>query len=554
MASIPSSYDTPPSFLDVAEGSPISALGIPGAPAAGTYHFSRYFYTPKDTLFNLRIWVEATSAQVLVGRELADLEPILTPRRDKVIETTIYLRKGVNRVDLQLISTESRMFVFEIYQPGKLFYSTTAAGWVYEYDTPVLDVDIPPVDVPDLPVFTILPDWSEPITEQVMYMTEVNPSESDAEGRRRMLRYRPRRSFEAQFLRQKGHRTRMDAFFVGVRSSEFWLPLWHDQYWSRVPIVAASTDFQFPNDVFEESMYYREFRVGDRVLVIKDDPTVYELLRIEAINFDTGLVTWETPPTLDWPAGTRLFPCRLARLLEPPEMAGPLDTVYLGRARFALSQADFRFGAGDVTFPFSFRINRAEDMTFTYDSLKYITDSDIGPTDVEQVGLRSRLSIRAALAFDNRNKLVDFRRWVDAAGGRAKAFMCPTFMNDLEVVDDVLDTFFFDVKRTGLTEFIKENRIERGAIMVWTRDSISSGGYLGLYDITQIQPNGDYDRIFVNGALPGIVKSDITRVSFACPMRFDQDTFEYLHYLDDAALVTTSVVLRSVDAAESGVG
>lgn len=538
MATIPSGI-TLPSPVAAALGI-TTGVGLPTLPGAGVYHFSRLFYSPKSAMYLVTVWLNGPGL-IRVGNDLASLQTVLTPGAGSVVNAHIYLPRGVSRMDISVEPEDAMCFGMRIFQPDGTFYASTVSGWVYEVGSPADDVEVPAAGIPDLPVFSILPDWSENITESIAYLTEVATSETAHENPR-IVRHKARRTFEAQFLREGTARMRMDAFLIGVGVNEFWLPLWHEQFYEHAGIAAASPSITLPAG----TLAYREFQVGDTVLVNRGDPEDYELLRVAELDFDTDVLTWESGPTRDWPPGTRIFPCRLARLLESSEMRGPVDTVFIGRARFTLTRPEYRFGpswgsAGNV---WTFRINRAEDMTFAYASVNFINDNNVGPLNVTSIGTRSLVTTKASMAFFNRQEVVAFRRFVEIAAGREGRFYMPTYMSDIKPIGPTVVGTTFSAQPAGFTEFVKVKKAARSVLAF----DIRGEPELVLREILDVTRIGDEEVFTLDAALPSTPVAQIQRVQFMVPSRFDQDTFELAHTVDESMCVLASVATRSVDA------
>lgn len=555
MAFIPSTVALPSEVEDAFPG--CVGVGLPAPGGGDTYFVTRNFYVPRASVYLLRIWAPGAGNTVRVGKDGGSMVDLLTPAAGALVESSVYLEQGNNRIELQTIANTNKLFGMLIYMPGDTFYRSSPAGWVYDIEASVDDADVPAVAEPTLPVFSFTPDWSESVTEQIMYMTGVNPSESAHEGERRTLRFRPRRTFEASFLRDKKQRSRMDSFFIGTGPRKFWLPLWHEQFWVPGGLAAASTTVQFPAG----SMVFREFCVGDTVIVIAKDPAVYELLTVAAINYTDDVLQWVAGPTLDWAPGVRIIPCRVARIQEQVTPDAPTDEVLKGRVRFALAHSEARFlgewqmsalsgPGGPAAKPlWNFRVNRAEDMSFTYDNYVFTNDTEIGPVEITQLVDRPLVSMKCSVALLGREESFVFRRFIDRAAGRANAFFMPTLMADIKLVGPTISGNTIDAEPAGYTDYLKQRYPVRSYLAIGHPDIETE-----IYEILNVERIDDVERFTLDKDVPEIAVNTVRRVQHVVPSRFDQDVFEFEHTVDDSAVIKTSVVTRSVDIAESSGG
>lgn len=515
-----------------------SAVGLGAAPGSpSTRFFSRNFLTDRSGVYLFKLWVR-DGAAVRIGRDLASLQPLLTAPVNVAIETQIYLEKGVNRIDIETVASSAACFAMLISHPGRVLYASKAPGWVY--DTAAIDdEDVPAALDPAMPVFSILPNWADGVTERLSYLTDILTSETSVE-QPRLLRMNARRSIEAQFMRQRTHRARLDNFLTNIGTKMFWAPMWHEQYRPAAGVAMADTYTQFPAG----TLALREFVVGDRVLVSNKNPDDWEILVIESADYDLDRVYWQTTAAKNWPTGSRIIPLRRARIVEAAQLQAPTDTVGKVGLRFELVDPEYRFGAswGADTPVWSFKINRGEDIGFTYARNFYTLDNDVGPVDVREPGDVPLVAMRSPMVLRGRENMVAFRRFIDMAGGRAGRFYMPTLMDDLEPIGTTISGTTVDCKLCGLIEYSDTPKTMRSIVAVLLNDG-TPPIYRGIENIARV---GNVERLTLDEALSSIPLSSVRRVQFMVPSRFDQDVFEFDHVVDASAVVRTTVVTRSV--------
>lgn len=457
-----------------------------------------------------------------------------------VVERTVYIPRGRMRLDILLsnmsTAASSCYVAFSIRYGGRVVYASSAAGWVFD------TAAIPDASVPapgdrrlSYSLFPFTPNWSGGVTERIEYMTEVMPSETDVEQRRSPRRF-ARRTFEASFMRHGANRARLDNFFLGLGKSEVLLPLWHEQYKLTATLGSNLT---FP----QGSLVMREFRAGDLAVLIRN-PSDYELLTIASHNLSTDTITFTAPPATTWGAGSRIMPVRVARVMEAVRFENQTDSVATSQARFELSEP--------LTWPdpswgycsplFRFKPNRTTALSLDFDRRTFTQDTETGPVDVTDPGQRVRVGTRLSLALRGRENVYRFRQFIGNARGRAVRFWMPDWMQDIVPATDIPGSHI-DAVPAGFAEYIKVQQDARLMIGVEFKD-----GRPALYrEITAVEEVGSVERFFVDPALPPVLQSEVARIMFVLPSRFDQDSFELQHVVDDSAVVQTTLVVRSAE-------
>lgn len=142
-----------------------------------------------------------------------------------------------------------------------------------------------------------------------------------------------------------------------------------------------------------------------------------------------------------------------------------------------------------------------------------------------------------------RADIVSYRRFIDMATGRADRFYMPTRMQDIVPAGSTIGGAFLDAVPVGFPEVITSRQWARTIIAVVFND-----GSPNIYRvITNVSRIGNVERFQFEVDLPAVNVSRIERIQFMVPSRFDQDSFEFEHVVDESAVVRTSAVTRSVD-------
>jgi hypothetical protein len=424
---------------------------------------------------------------------------------------------------------------FSIWRDGNLVYASGADGWVFD-TAAIPDSSVPAPGDPRLAlrVFSVLPNWAAGITERIEWMSEVMPSEADVEQRRSQRRF-PRRSLEAGFARYDITRARLDAFLTGSGHDEVLVPLWHEQYLLTGTLGSTLT---FPDD----TLAMREFFAGDLAIVMGTDPASYELLTVQSVNLGTDTITFASAPVGSWPAGSRVIPLRVGRMLEPVSMQNVAERAATVQMRFFLKE-HLKWPApswGYCSPLFRFKVNRATPLTLTFDRATHTIDNDFGQVEVTDASFQTRVGTRLALVLRGRQNVHRFRQFIGMARGRAVRFWMPTLARDL-IGRDNFSSNYFDVAAIGLSDYVRSTQEARTTVAI----RFNNGRATVYRRVTAVSDAGASERIFVTPNIPPISLSEVEYIGFVVPSRFDQDAFELQHPVDDSAVVQVGLVVKS---------
>ena len=519
------------------------AASINAAPARTTFYLSKWFdfiggaYTLRCVADDASVWIASVSKDN--GRIVHQTAP-----SQGVTDSTIFIPPGRHRLDIILTNLStgaSACFVaFSLFQDGQHVYSSSGTGWVFD-TAPIADSAVPAIGDVRLtyPLFNITPNWASPVIERIEYLTEVLASESDDEQRRSLRRF-PRRSFEAAFARHELRRARLASFFRGIGREKFLLPLWHESF---TLTASLGTSVQFPAG----TLWMREFVAGGLVWVNNGVQNVDELMTIQSVNLVTDVVTFTAPPSLSWPAGSKIMPVRVARMLDAASLSNLTDRVGVAQLRFTLADPEkWPDPSWGFCAPiFRFKINRANAIDVAYERpTAFIIDNDFGPIENFDIAGVTRENNGFSLILRGRPNVVGFRQFIGEARGKAVRFWMPSQTLDVIPAGDV-SGLYFDALDSGLSDYVRRAQETQVMLGFVFKDKSRPVVY---QRVDRIEKNGIYDRIFLIKAIGAISKSELERVMFVLPARFDQDAFELQHHVNDSSVVTTTVLIRTSDS------
>lgn len=465
-----------------------------------------------------------------------------TTKADGVVEYTVFVPEDTERFDITLnnMSTTPSLcyLAFSLWTGGALVYASSAEDWVIK-STPITDADLGPA--PDvrlgLPVWSVLPNWQNGITERLEWLTDVLVSETSVE-QRRSLRPQPRRSLECGFMRAGAHRERIDSFCAGIGQDRFTLPVFFEQarVTSNIPFGSSTVNIANPD--------LREFEADDVCMLTEGDPDRYELVQIDSINLGTGAITLKAPTAFAWSKGARIIPTRVVRLMDAPQYSARTDDVAVATIRFTFDSPDQVMTPDwlNAKHVFPFAIDYAQNVDSTYNRQTVVLDNMVASPMVFDYGRRARIGLKTGATFFGRANLKLLRQFLGMVRGRAQRFWMPSFMHDIKPVAPLTGTTI-EAAKTGFAESFVSPQEARTFIAVFFYDDTPT-----IYRrLTGVATGIDRDVYGIDSAWPTIDMAQVRRISFMVPSRFDQDGFELQHRSDEARAVAVNFITMSAD-------
>lgn len=303
--------------------------------------------------------------------------------------------------------------------------------------------------------------------------------------------------------------------------------------------TADPTKIEFPLGTLDEPELYP----NSYALMHDKDPAVYEVVKVSSITDTT--VTLAAAPTMSWQKGARITPLRVARFDQLPQIQNLTDRASQTTARFEILEYSLYSPAEDWGYcapVFTFEPDWADNITASHQRNIFTLDNDTGIRQYVDPGERDRIGTRAALKLLGRREVLRFRKFVSAARGKTVSFWSPSFTLDIEPLANI-EGSYFDARDIGFSDAFAKPQQSRVMIAIVFND-----GRPTLYrKLTSVVQTLNSERYFVDVPLPLIKRSEINRLHFMVPSRFDQDGFEMRHHVDGSHAVSTSVVLKSVD-------
>src|SRR5690606_6303156 len=110
--------------------------------------------------------------------------------------------------------------------------------------------------------------------------------------------------------------------------------IWAVPFWPEIQLLSNGVDagaLEIPCDTT-----HLDFRDNGLALLRGETSFHYEMVEVQSIA--AGALTLKRPLQMSWPAGTRLYPARTARLSQVPELARKTDTLQTASVNFEVME------------------------------------------------------------------------------------------------------------------------------------------------------------------------------------------------------------------------
>lgn len=376
-------------------------------------------------------------------------------------------------------------------------------------------------------------DWGQPIGESLAWLTDFQ--KPLAGGSTRIpLRGAPRRTWEFSIVEGKQERRIIENLLYDWTARAWALPIWTDM--TPMPVAIASGAVEIA-----VTTYGLDFSVGG-IVMLWAEAKRYELLEVAAVHADR--ITLARPTARNWPVGTKLYPCRRARLTEAPVINRKNDQVIMSRARFESDEpCDWPAIAPAATylgFPvLEERPETSQDPTASYARSVVVIDGDVGLVAVDDFsGLVQGRQSHAWMLY-GRTERAQHRSLLYWLQGRAENVWLPTWSDDVELVEPVTETGdVLVVAWCGISRSLRQQAGRRHL-----RIQLVSGHVFYRRVESSTDLDGDREQLVMDAAFGiAIAPSHIQLICWMALSTQDSDRIEISHVggVDGLALARTA--------------
>lgn len=397
--------------------------------------------------------------------------------------------------------------------------------------------------IENLPVWTIEPNWSRPVTEALEWMTTVLSSPSGAE-QRRCLRLYPRRNIEFDIAVGNAERSTAEHTIMIHGGRNLYLPMWQEAYRLSAGVSTGGVSLTM------EDASNGSIRPGD-VLYVGSVTNVVEFELVEVVSVAGDTVTITTALENDWPRYSRVHPVRKARFSDQPSLSRISDSVATASVNFTIMQQNNEVVAAAVPGSFDTYLGNYV-LTVEPDSVQGLDRGferklDTFDTELTLPLFRDTANIsfgRQTYRWTNRGhaEYLAFREMLYWFAGRLNSVWLPTFNADFIMVSDTpAAAQFLTVENIGFTA---AGGIAEGRTHLCIFKADGSRIYRQITGST-VTAAGD-EVIGIDSAVPGgLTRASVIRISFMQICRLDQDRIEIAHLTDTRGVSSCAATFKA---------
>ena len=396
-----------------------------------------------------------------------------------------------------------------------------------------------------LQAWTLPPNWSEPLTETLAWLTDVQIAVAGTVTRT-PLREAPHRSWEFAVLADRVERRWVEHALFDWTARVWALPVFVDTRRLGAPLAAGAVEI--PVDAAG-----LDFAVGSLAMLWRDVAT-YEL--VEVAQIANGRIALRAPTRRAWPVGTRLMPCRTARLTDAPELRRHTDRLMSTQLRFEATEPCDWPATLPATryrgFPvLEHRPDETRDPSAILARRFDLLDGDVGRTQVDDASGLAWTTQSHAWRLFGRAERAGHRSLLYGLQGRAEALWLPTWTDDLEVLEMIGETALtLTVAACGVNRNLRQQAGRRHVRIELTDGTVL---YRAIEASSELAlANGDAaERLRIDIALGRVVRPDRVRlVSWLALVSLAGDTVELRHHADSEGLLDCAVSFAGLPAEE----
>ena len=444
--------------------------------------------------------------------------------------------------DSGLTLTQPVSLPFELKPLQELIYTLNAsssgspdvdASYIFTFDDVTVTVEVIATRVV---AWTWEPNWATKPTERLEWLTDVMKSFNGHE-QRRALRAGPRQFWEFAFNIYGHDRQRFETILYGWGARPWALPQWMDG-------ADLAADLPAGTVVIPVDTVNRDYHADGIGIFIAGFGETFESFEILSVADDA--ITLKRAILNDWPAGSRIYPTRTARLQDPRLLARAVRSYLTGTASFRSEEQILGIAAVETQYRgygvMEFQPNWRDGTTLEFDPLLQELDSQTGVVVWDdESGYPELVDSHAWTALD-RATCNQIRQWAYARQGRLTSVWVPSWASDLTLSESLSSTDTqINVLRTGLLQFIDAGAGRRDIRISLVDGSIFYRRVSGFANVDDTS-----DRMTLSAPLGvDVGPADVDLICWMTLARSDSDSIEI--DWNTWSVAETALVLRSVN-------
>lgn len=385
------------------------------------------------------------------------------------------------------------------------------------------------------------PDWSQPINETLAWLTDVQQA-VDGSQVRQQIREAPRRQWEWRIVADGQGRRIIEQMLYDWSAQTWLVPVWPDITLLGAALAAGS-------DTVPVSTANLDFAVGSLVMLWAS-PTAFEIAEVSAVGANAlGLAR---PTAGDWPAGTRLYPCRQGVLTDYPQLPRTSSDLATAQVRFqAAEPCDWTPSPPSASYlGYPVLEQRPDQPSSTKPSFTRITitvDNDIGLPVIDDPSGQPWTSQSHGWLLVGQSDRGAFRSLLYWLAGRANALWLPSWSDDVVLADAVPgNTASLTVEWVGITRY---GKLQPGRRHL--RIELYDGSIFYRKVTAAVESGTASEQLAIDSSLGvDIQPGDVRQISWMMLASLAADSVQIAHVNDSMGVATSTATFMGVPREE----
>ncbi|MFK2904578.1 hypothetical protein ISP17_11430 [Dyella ginsengisoli] len=380
------------------------------------------------------------------------------------------------------------------------------------------------------------PNWATPPTEALAWLTDLQVSRNGTQ-QKRQLRLAPRRLFGFAIAADADERRLVDAISNDQGTRQVHLPIYPDMQLLAAPLAAGATSVPCTTTGYD-------FTAGG-LAVLWASARQWELLSVATVAADALTLTTATASA--WPADTRLYPVRLARLAEPVKFTVRSDDVAEASVSLLVDEpCDWPAVAPTTLYRgvpvMDRRPNEADAAAVSYARTVQTVDEDAGPVTYFDYPGQAFAGQPHTWLTVGRADHAAARSLLYGLAGRAGQWWVPTWRADFRLASpSAASDSSISVEWAGYTVFGRE-QVNRKDVRIVLTD-----GTVLLRRILSSSEGSDTETLTLDAPLGvDITPASVLLISFLQMCQLASDTVQITHVSGPDGVCTFSTVWQGV--------
>ena len=377
------------------------------------------------------------------------------------------------------------------------------------------------------------PDWSEPVTENLEFLTAVHQSQTGAE-QRIARRLSPRRTFEFKVMLSGQQLQQFETAMYAMGGKVWLMPVFTDALAPSYIMRQGDAEIRFNTAGYD-------FKAGGQALIVQGSRK--ESVEIARIVADRLFLA--RPLQFTYNALARIYPLRAAVLTDMPQISRLSDNAATAQVRLKIHEhsgysADIShlptYRGKPVLEPTS---EWSEDVTAQYLRLIKQLDNDTGLPYYLDTAMRAFALVSHRFVLSGRTAQDRLRRLFYYLRGRQKPVWVATSGSDVTPQGN-LSGRTLDIEAVGYTDHLLQQPGRQDVRIELTN------GQVHYRHVVSANTTAVGERLVFDGDVLYVAKHEIAKVSYLSLSRLESDQISWAHQTDADGVAVVTVLFRAV--------